>query len=205
MVGSNPFATRFTSPGRLPALDAAGRPIDLDGLIDRLLRMRFAAIIGPHGSGKSTVLANIVAILHERGALVRSIRLRSLRDASLLVRTVAAAGTDATVAVDSWECLGAAAGWIVRGLAWMRGCRLVVTSHQGAAGFQVLTDCRPTLAVLEALVSHLPAMAEWYGPIIDAADLKAVFARQHGDIREIFFDLYDRFEARRHERATVRL
>lgn len=204
MVASNPFATRFTRPGRLPPLDSAGRPIDLHDALDRLAHVGQAAIVGPHGSGKSTLLATLVATLQEHGAVVHVIRLRSFRDFPRLVRVVAGAGPDDLVAVDSWERLGAAGGWIVRGLAWIRGCRLLVTSHR-ADGFPLLADCRPTLAVLESVVSYLPDAGQWYGKAIDGDDLKAVFARHGGDIREALFDLYDRFEARRRGRAAVRL
>jgi len=57
MSDSNPFATRFTRPGQLPPFDAAGKRIDLDALLALAGRIRRAVIIGPHGSGESTLLA----------------------------------------------------------------------------------------------------------------------------------------------------
>jgi len=54
---TNPFATRHTRPGGVPPLDDDGRPRDLEGLLARLGSMPAAAIVGPHGTGKSTLLA----------------------------------------------------------------------------------------------------------------------------------------------------
>lgn len=200
MTGSNPFATRFTRPGQLPALDDAGRPLDMACLLARLAHCRQAAIVGPHGSGKSTLLAHLVAKLRREGAVVRWMRLRSFRDLPRLLGAVACSGPGATLGVDSWECLGPVAGWLVRGLAWVRGCRLLVTAHRAGA-FPVLFACRPTPAVLASLVALLPAADEWHGRIIRAADLHAAFAQRRGDIREALFDLYDRFESRRPRRS----
>ncbi len=200
MIGSNPFATRFTRPGLLPALDAAGRPLGMAGLVRRLARCRQAAIVGPHGSGKSTVLAHLLAELRRQGVVVRWMRLRSFRDLPTLLVAMASSGQETTLGVDSWECLGPMAGWLVRGLALVRGCRLVVTSHRAGA-FPVLVECRPSPAVLESLVCRLPAADGWLGRIIQSADLESAFALHGGDIREALFDLYDRFEARRPRRS----
>lgn len=204
MSGSNPFATRFTRPGQLPPFDAAGRRIDLDALLARADRMRRAVIVGPHGSGKSTLLAHVVARLRERGDAVHAVRLRSIRDLPGLALAIASAGPRATVAVDSWERLGTAGGAIVRAAAWCRGCRCIATSHE-AAGLPVLADCRPTPAVLESIVAHLPDAGAWYGPIIAKQDLRDAFERHGGDIREALFDLYDRFDARQRAVRTVRI
>lgn len=204
MSGANPFATRFTRPGRLPPLDSAARPIDVEHVLAGLPRCGTTAIIGPHGSGKSTVLTHLVTALEHRGEPVAWHRLRSWRDVPRLLLIVATAAPAATLCIDSWECAGAVAGGLARLLARVRGCRLVVTSHR-AAGLAVLVDCRPTPAVLEALVAHLPDHEAWYGQTIRAADIRDAFARHRGDIREALFDLYDRFEARRGRPRTVRI
>lgn len=204
MIAGNPFATRFTRPGQLPAVDASGRPIDVDRVLARAGRSGFSVIIGPHGSGKSTLLVHLVAALRARGGVVHAVRLRSLCDLPALVWALTRAGPGATVAVDSWERLGVVGGYLLRGVAWCIGCRLIATTHQ-PGGCPVLADCRPTSAVLESLVARLPGADGWYGTAIDEQHLHDAFARHSGDIREALFDLYDRFEDHRRAARVVRI
>lgn len=200
----NPFATRFTGPGRIAPVDHAARPIDLERIRRHLEVRGHAAIVGPHGSGKSTLLAHVFESLRRRGENAHWLRLRSWSDAPRLLWCVARARPGATVCVDSWECVVGLPGWIARAWAHVRGCRLLVTSHR-AAGFPVLVECRPTLAVLSSLLRHLPGYEVWYGRTIRGDDVEDAFARHHGDIREALFDLYDRFESRRRGRGPVRM
>lgn len=205
MNAGNPFATRHTRPGRLAALDAAAAAVDAGRLLARLDRLGGrAAIVGPHGSGKSTLLVHLADTLDQRGAAVVRIRLRSWRDAARLLKTVWAASSGTTVCVDSWECAGPVMGGLVWLVAKRNGCRLLVTGHR-RGGWPLLRRCRPTCAVLAALVRQLPGHAEWYGRIIVAADIRDAYRRHGGDIREALFDLYDRFEARRRRHGAVRL
>lgn len=199
MNAVNPFATRFTRPGRIPPIDHAARPIDIERIHRQLVARGHAAIVGPHGSGKSTLLAHVFESLRCRGENPRWLRLRSWGDAPRLLWAVARARPGATVCVDSWECVVGLPGWIARAWACARGCRLLVTSHR-PAGFPVLVECRPTPVVLASLLRHLPGYDEWYGRTIRADDVEDAFTRHHGDIREALFDLYDRFESRTRSR-----
>lgn len=59
MTGSNPFATRFVAPGKVPWISASES--ELPTLAARFQELhRRAAIVGPHGSGKSTLLEYLV-------------------------------------------------------------------------------------------------------------------------------------------------
>lgn len=201
---ANPFATRFTRPGRLAAVDVDGRPIDLDAVLERLDRIGGrGAILGPHGSGKSTLLAHLREATTARGRTVRDVRLRSWRDAPAAVAAVTRVPRGGLVCLDGWECLGPVAHWVIRTWAWLRGSRLVVTCHR-VTWLPVLVRCRPSPAVLEALVRQLPGSAEWLGDSLTTADIRAAFDRHGGDLREALFDLYDRMEERRRPTADGR-
>ena len=64
---SNPFATRYTRPGVIPPLDRHGVPLDVATLAARFDAVTAAAIEGPHGHGKSTLLFALAATLHAMG------------------------------------------------------------------------------------------------------------------------------------------
>jgi hypothetical protein len=206
MAAVNPFATRFTRPGRIVPLDAAGRPVDLAALLARLDELGGrAAIEGAHGSGKSTLLARLheEAAAHGRLSVLRRLGVGPWRDAAASFVSVIGASPASLVCVDSWERLGRVAGWATRLAARQRGGRLLVTSH-GPAGLPVLLRCDPTAEMLAAIVRQLPEATVWLGSIIGDDDIRDAFKRHAPNLREALFHLYDLFEERRSERQTSR-
>lgn len=190
---TNPFATRHTRPGQIPPLDERGDPRDLAGLLAELRRQGgSAAIIGPHGTGKSTLLAAMVATLAAAGDDVQNLRIRRRRDLIAVLASLAAAAGGGVLGIDSWEVLGRVAGRLVVLLARLRRVRLIVTSHR-ATPLPTLIKTRATPAVLAAIVRRLPAD----GGLLEPADLKHAFSRHRGNLREALADLYDRVEERR--------
>jgi hypothetical protein len=200
----NPFATRFTQPGQIVPVDADGRPVDLAALLDRLDSLGgSAAIAGPHGSGKSTVLARVRARAAARGqpTVTRRLGGGSWRDAATALNTVLGAAAGSMVCLDSWERLGSLTRWATRLVARHRRCRLVVTTHR-PAGLPVLIHQAPTVATLRSIVQQLPDATTWLGTVIHEADLVEAFARHAPDLREALFHLYDLFEERQVVRRT---
>jgi len=184
----NPFATRFTRPGTVPPLDRRGRPLDVAALAARLRTLAAAAIVGPHGQGKTTLLVAIAAAWAADGLPVSLVRVRGCADVLPALATIARAAADALVCIDGWESLGLGR-WPLRQAARLLGRTLVVTSH-GPAGLPVLHVCDTSRELLHAIVGHLPD----HGGRIDAADVTAAFERHGGDLRESLCDLYDRYE-----------
>ena len=201
---SNPFSTRFTRPGRIEPLDDAGRPVDVDGLLERLRDLGgTAAIVGPHGSGKSTLLAHLAEAIERRGGQSPRIRLRSWRDGLAAWRAIFQSVAGATVCIDSWECIGPATRILLRLAARLSGCGLLVTSHRGV-GMPELARCGTSASLLRAIVRSLPHCPDWHGTLICEADIEAAFANHGGNLRESLYTLYDRFEAgQRRIRAVV--
>lgn len=187
----NPFCTRHVRPGRMPPLDAAGRPLDIPGMLVSLASLGgSAALVGPHGSGKTTLLAHLAAALEANGGRVERVRLRGWRDLVSLARAVARSAGGGTVCVDSWERLGRPWTGVVRWFARRRGARLLVTAHHRGA-LPTLWECSTSTALLTALTDRLRV-----DPAIGQHDVEEAFQRAAGDIREALFLLYDRFEER---------
>ena len=190
----NPFATRYVASARLVPRDEQGGILDLASLVARLDALGGSgAIVGPHGTGKSTVLSHLGDSIAAGKRPVGRVRLRSRRDIPAAVRSVRDASRGGLVCIDSWELLGFASRAVVRGLARARGVGLLVTSH-GPAGLPTLVSCRGTRALLGALVGELPDHDQWFGTTIVAADLEAAIEAANGDVRQALDRLYDRFE-----------
>lgn len=186
----NPFATRYTRPGAIPPLDRHGIPLDVATLASRFDAVTAAAIEGPHGHGKSTLLFAIAATLHAAGRPVRIVRIRDWHDACTAGIAIATAPRTTTVFVDGWERLGLLAGPL-RLVARLLGRRLLVTSHR-PAGLPVLWKCETSPALLRAIVARVPD----HGGAVNEMDIDAALQRHGGNIREALSDLYDTIEHR---------
>jgi hypothetical protein len=188
----NPFATRFTQPGRLAPHGIDGLPLDLVRMLDQLAAVGGSgAIEGPHGSGKTTLLVALADRLMGESRLGGLVRLRSPGDAVSALRRILRAAPGTTICIDSWERMGTAAATLARWFAWRRGCGLLVTSHR-RTGLPSLIHCRTSAGLLERLVSTLPD----HGGLIAGDDIAAAHAAHGGNLREALLDLYDRFERR---------
>ena len=195
MMVSNPFSTRYTRPGSIAPLDAAGRLVDLEAMLDRLRGLGgTAAIVGPHGSGKSTLLTHLAAALERHGRKAPRIRLHSWTDATMVWMAIRQTGPGDTICIDSWECTGWLVGSLLRMVAHATGRCLLVTSHR-AAGFPELARCTTSPVLLRSIVERLPNHAVWCGRLISVADIREAFANHGGNLRESLYELYDRFEA----------
>ncbi len=194
-VAINPFATRFTSPGRLPPLDASGVALDLEELLGRFRHLGDrAAIRGPHGTGKSTLLAAMAECLRRDGRLGGHARLGLgwRRDVAAVVAGLAACGPGRVLCIDSWERLGGVAAATVCVVARATGRGLLVTSH-GDGPLPTLVSCSTTPRLLCRLVDRLP---DHHG-LLSSADIEQAFHEAGGNLREALFLLYDRFEQAR--------
>lgn len=190
----NPFATRFTRPGRIEPLDGMGRSADVERLLGRLRSLGgTAAIVGPHGSGKSTLLVHLADALERRGERVGRVRLHSWRDASSAWTAIRRSRAGGIVCIDSWECIGFGVRSMMRLAARLSGCDLLVTAHHGT-GMPELTRCGTSASLLRSILAALPDHDAWFGAWISEADVEAAFVRHEGNLREALYELYDRFE-----------
>ncbi len=190
---TNPFATRHTRPGALPPLDLEGRPRNLEGLVARLRAMPAAAIVGPHGTGKSTLLAAMLAEITAAGQVAQLVQLRRRSDGLAALAAAVRSTRRGTLAIDGWERIDPVTATAVRIAASARGSRLLVTSHSPTA-IPTLVRTAASQPLLEAIVARLPD----HGELIGTCDVAAAFARNPRNLRDALGELYDRFESRRH-------
>jgi energy-coupling factor transporter ATP-binding protein EcfA2 len=203
---SRPFSNPSTAPGE-------GNPFSACRFTPGALRFRFpdsessgtflqrweeagrrGAIVGPHGSGKSTLLADMIPVLERNRRRVLLLELhdgaRTLPWSDAPLRDLA--GTD-DLFVDGYEQLSLFSRFLLRRVVRRRRCGLLVTSHRGTI-FPTIHTTAADPELVKTLVAEL-ASTEWcrrHESRIDRA-----FDLHNGNIREVFFDLYDLFECHR--------
>jgi hypothetical protein len=191
---ANPFATCWTRPGAIPFHFPDG--LDASQLIARLAAQQWCgAIVGPHGSGKSTLLEALKPALRDAGLHVRAITLRDRQRRLPLEFLSRLPHGRIILVIDGFEQLG-----------WLERWRLSRRRRRTDLGLLVTTHSPPRIPTLvhlapdERLVQQLFAkLTTTLSTPITPADVAASHACHRGNVREVFFDLYDRHERLRHE------
>ena len=154
-------------------------------LLDRLVALRYrAAIVGPHGRGKTTLLEDLAPHLEARGFRVRSAMLHtgdrwlSREHRQALWHRLSPGDV---LCVDGAEQLSRIA-WVSL-LARSRGAAgLLITSHRPGL-LPTLLECQTSPELLEDIVRDLLGR--------EAEEAKDLFERHGGNIREALREMYD--------------
>lgn len=180
----NPFAV-----SRVLAIRSRLAGVTWDELLDRLAALEFrAALVGPHGHGKTTFLEDLAPRLEDRGFRLRSATLRA-GDRRFTAAQEATLFSDLSgrdlLLVDGAEQLGRLAWLSLRRKSRAAG-GLVITSHR-AGLLPTFHECRTTPELLEGIVRDLLGPgAEGMGP--GPEDL---WQRHRGNVRDALRELYD--------------
>jgi hypothetical protein len=189
----NPFSSRATRPGALRYQFLNGTT--MESLVSSLQGENWwGEIIGPHGSGKSTLLRCLEDPL---GAAGRTLHQYTMHSGE---KRIAIAGTDlkkwnesSLVIVDGYEQLG---GWnrsMLKKICRQQGAGLLITAHE-PMGFATIFQTAVTMDLAKSLVNRLlPPDC----PLIQEQDVTNSVNRWQGNLREVFFELYDLYELRR--------
>lgn len=188
--GDNPFATCWTRPGAIPWCNVAG--FEVSRLATAFLRSRVGQIVGPHGVGKSTLMVAIGHLLVEQGLSVHFWTLHAGR-CRQPPRPKTPSGS--VLLVDGAEQLT----WRER-LRLIRQCKregilLLATAHSSwqLLTLPVLARLAPTLSLAKRLFAELSTQ---HPTLVQSADLAASYRRQRGNLRDVWFELYDLHEER---------
>lgn len=162
-------------------------------LLARLERLRYrAAIVGPHGTGKTTLLEDLEAPLARLGFRVTHLRLRADRrrfPSGCLAQLAARLDARDLVCLDGAEQLDRVR-WMTFRWRTRRAGGVLITSHR--PGFlPTLIECTTSPELLDGIISRLTPQA---GGLLrpTAEDL---FKRHHGNLRDALRELYDVYAA----------
>ena len=193
----NPFATRFIQPGAISYQCFDGG--NVAQLAQRFLELpsKRGIVIGPHGSGKSTLIASLVdelsILLPE--SQIHHLRFSTDRPAwrSLLVSTRQWTRSSIVV-LDGYEQLKYGTRFFVERTARTRSISILATAHQPVRGFEPIWTTSVSESSSHWVVEQLLQQA---GHPADAMELLKSEAwtrsrAMHGqNLRESLFDMYD--------------
>jgi hypothetical protein len=187
---SNPFSTRYVRPGAIPYQFLAGQCAA--DLVAKLAALRWRGqIIGPHGSGKSTLIAKLIEPLERQGRPAWMICLRDgqRRPPSDWTRQAQRAGAR-LILVDGYEQLGFWSRFWLKARCRQRHWGLLVTAHRDV-GLPTLFETMTSVQTAQAVVEHLLPPRD---AIITGQMVAESLAASQGNMREMLFLLYDYYE-----------
>ncbi len=182
----NPFSKDRIE--KLPFRFRAGDSWEL--FLQRLVEQQYCgAIVGPHGSGKTTLMEELIPHLEERGFEPVVIHLpseSSMRDKERLPELLRPLVAPQFILLDGAEQLSTR-HWLPVRSAASRAAGFVVTVHR-ASRLPVLMHLETHVPLLKDLVEELT------GGSIPHEECEGLIARHHGDIREALRELHDRWD-----------
>lgn len=197
MEHENPFSTCCVRPGAIPYRFPPGE--DVDGLVRRLRANGWRGqIVGPHGTGKSALLATLLAAIEQSGCRTHVVRLHDgQRRLTVPPSRIAGLEPGMLFVVDGYEQLSCWNRFRLRRFCRRRKLGLLVTAH-GPVGLPDLFRTSTNVELVRQLVDHLAAVQSSF---VSTTELEERFAAQRGNVRELLFDLYDLYEQRRRDIA----
>ena len=179
----NPFAAHRIEalPFRFPG------GLTWDTFLDRCAAAKWrGAIVGPHGSGKTTVLEQLAPRLRERGFNPRMFRVQAespLAEKTALLKEVRSMRAPDLLLLDGAEQLTTREWLTLHSAASpMAGC--LITVHR-TSRLPTLLETQTSPALLIELAAELT------GERLSVLDATALFKRHFGNLRECLRTLYD--------------
>jgi len=184
----NPFATRFTRPG---AMRFRCPESLIDSLRKQLLCPEVVQIVGPHGSGKTTLAITLARELLQHGIPVQLVQAWSARAIGCRIYS-RGPSSGSVLFMDGFGKLN----WLTR-MSLRRYCcdnrvTLVPIVHRRLKGVPLLYATIPNAVEFAALSRWLQRNLP--RPVISAELAKAAWIRHEGDYREAFMELYDHYQ-----------
>ncbi len=193
----NPFSTRFIQPGAIPYKCFDGGTVD--ELVQRFLNLpsQRGIIVGPHGSGKSTLIASFVSELSSANSVSSVHQLRFSTDRSAwrsLLASTRQWNRAAIVILDGYEQLGFGSRFLIERIARSRSISILATAHRPVRGFETIWRTSVSESSSQWVLEQL---LHGTGPQISTNELMQSEAwtrsraKHDQNLRESLFDMYD--------------
>lgn len=209
---SNPFSTQSTSPGNVAYRFAPGRSgnsrhainTGLETLLGKVEGARRCVIVGPHGTGKSTLLQTLLPKLQE--AFPKVVFQQLSNDPSLgyfkrVVERIQASKRirkqlytlpkGGLAVIDGWEQLSWLARRRIASSALTQGVTLLVTSHRRMPSWTLIHETRISPEMVRSLAMDLLQESPHNIQKLVESQIKSRTVNSQTNVRDLWFELYD--------------
>lgn len=197
---SNPFSSKWIQPGAIEYHFFDRHSVE--SLIERFLnlRSRRGMIVGPHGSGKSTLVNGIQKFFQENYPEIALLHQRFTREPGATRRhrvSTCEWPSDSIVILDGFEQVSYWSRWRIYSTIHRKKIRLLVTLHKSLRRFDLLWTTNVDQQSAEWLVRRMldlsgqPELEANVRSLLDSKEWAESRARHGQNIRETLFDMYD--------------
>jgi hypothetical protein len=184
LARDNPFASH-----RVLKVRYRLQGVSWDEVLERLARLNYrAAIVGPRGGGKTTLLEDLEPRLKAMGFATKPLRLDAEHprfERAFEREFFAGLGSRDMLLLDGAEQMPRLAWWRFRRRT-RSGGGVIITSHR-AGLLPTLLECRTTPELLEGIVRELLGGSD----LMPAGEIQNLFDRHRGNLRDALRELYD--------------
>lgn len=203
---SNPFCTRFFQPGAVPFFFEDGA--SLVQLVERWLQSgaRRVSIVGPHGTGKSTLVTHLLQFLQGGGPFATIVPLQFRTQDTIYehgrelihARRSLKNGAPSLLVIDGYEQLRGPLRWVARRLGGGGQRWILITSHGKEPHFEVLWETRMNPGTEAHVLQHLLRTQSDLLPesVMQTQEWNRSRAIHGDNLRESLFDMYDWYRDR---------
>jgi len=173
-----------------------------------------AQMIGPHGSGKSTLLAALLTTLQQNGRNTVFVSLHDrqctlpwrfwndlIKEYRRCFQNKKKGIRPPVLVIDGYEQLCYLNRFFLQFVRKTIGCGLLITTHHAFRGIPVLHQTGTSLETLKMIITNLlhrfDTNPKIISPQLSDEFLESLFLEKQGNIREVLFALYDRYEEMR--------
>lgn len=205
----NPFSSEFVKPDAR-RFQFGKNEAEAGKLLDRWVGAgRIGQIRGPHGSGKSTLIATLLADSYFEERLVRHVKLAdraSHWEIQQIVPVNALSSDFDTLIIDGFEQLNLLSKISLVSYCLRKKRGLIVTCHRHQIGIPRLFRTNPDISVFLESVVELQRSVNSGERLVTQEEATESFRRFSGNMRDAYFELYDiyyeRYRARKELQRT---